>query len=79
MLRFLTAGESHGQLLLGVIEDIPSGLELAGNDINIDLSRRQIGYGRGGRMRVEKDLSEITFRARMGKTPWGADRAFNKE
>ena len=71
MLRFLTAGESHGQLLLGVIEGIPAGLELANNDINMDLSRRQIGYGRGGRMRIEKDLAEITCGVRWGKTMGG--------
>ncbi len=68
MLRFLTAGESHGQLLMGVIEGIPAGLEITANDINSDLARRQIGYGRGGRMRIEKDTAEITCGVRWGKT-----------
>lgn len=68
MLRFLTAGESHGQLLMGVIEGIPAGLEITANDINSDLARRQIGYGRGGRMRIEKDIAEITCGVRWGKT-----------
>lgn len=68
MLRFLTAGESHGQLLIGVIDGIPSGLGLTAQDINPDLARRQIGYGRGGRMRIEKDTAEITCGVRWGKT-----------
>ncbi|MDD5434140.1 MAG: chorismate synthase, partial [Nitrospira sp.] len=68
MIRFLTAGESHGQLLMGIIEGIPSGLELTVNDINPDLARRQIGYGRGDRMRIEKDTVEITCGVRWGKT-----------
>ncbi len=68
MLRFLTAGESHGQLLIGVIEGIPSGLSISATDINSDLARRQIGYGRGGRMRIEKDTAEITCGVRWGKT-----------
>ena len=68
MLRFLTAGESHGQLLIGVIEGMPAGLEISVSDINSDLARRQIGYGRGGRMRIEKDTAEITCGVRWGKT-----------
>ncbi len=68
MIRFLTAGESHGQLLMGIIEGIPSGLELTVSDINPDLARRQIGYGRGDRMRIEKDTVEITCGVRWGKT-----------
>ncbi|MBI5192553.1 MAG: chorismate synthase [Nitrospirae bacterium] len=68
MIRFLTAGESHGQLLMGIIEGIPSGLDLTADDINKDLSRRQMGYGRGGRMRIEKDSVEITCGVRWGKT-----------
>ena len=68
MLRFLTAGESHGQLLMGIIEGIPSGLELTCNEIDHELSRRQLGYGRGGRMRIEKDSVEITCGIRWGKT-----------
>ncbi|MCC6544471.1 MAG: chorismate synthase [Nitrospirae bacterium] len=68
MLRFLTAGESHGQLLMGIIEGLPSGLTITASDINSDLARRQIGYGRGGRMRIEKDTAEITCGVRWGKT-----------
>ena len=68
MLRFLTAGESHGQLLMGIIEGIPAGLELTCNEIDHELSRRQLGYGRGGRMRIEKDSVEITCGVRWGKT-----------
>lgn len=68
MLRFLTAGESHGQILMGVIDGIPAGVELTSHDINKDLSRRQVGYGRGGRMRIEKDSVEITCGVRWGKT-----------
>ena len=68
MLRFLTAGESHGQLLMGIIEGIPAGLELTCNEIDHELSRRQLGYGRGGRMRIEKDSVEITCGIRWGKT-----------
>lgn len=68
MLRFLTAGESHGQLLMGIIEGIPSGLELTCNEIDHELFRRQLGYGRGGRMQIEKDSVEITCGVRWGKT-----------
>lgn len=68
MLRFLTAGESHGQLLMGVIEGVPAGVELTSNDINKELFRRQVGYGRGGRMQIEKDSVEITCGVRWGKT-----------
>lgn len=68
MLRFLTAGESHGQLLMGIIEGVPAGLYLTGDDINPELARRQIGYGRGGRMKIEKDTVEITCGVRWGKT-----------
>lgn len=71
MLRFLTAGESHGQLLMGIIEGIPAGLELSSSDINMELLRRQIGYGRGGRMQIEKDSVEITCGVRWGKTLGG--------
>ena len=68
MLRFLTAGESHGELLMGIIEGAPSGLELTCNEIDHELSRRQLGYGRCGRMRIEKDSVEITCGVRWGKT-----------
>ena len=70
-LRYLTGGESHGRLLLGIVEGIPSGLPLTAEAINIDLARRQRGYGRGGRMRIEKDQVEIVAGVRHGKTLGG--------
>jgi len=68
MLRYLTAGESHGKLINAILEGMPSGLELSEEDINIDLRRRQRGYGRGGRMKIERDEVEITSGVRFGKT-----------
>ena len=67
-LRFLTAGESHGKALIGILEGIPSGLPLSEKDIDKDLERRQKGYGRGGRMKIESDHSEILSGVRWGKT-----------
>ncbi len=67
-LRYLTAGESHGKALIGIIEGIPSGLDLSPSDIDADLSRRQVGYGRGGRMKIETDRAEILSGVRWGKT-----------
>ncbi len=66
--RYLTAGESHGKTLLTIIEGIPSNLPLAKEDIDRELRRRQKGYGRGGRMRIEKDEVEILSGVRSGKT-----------
>jgi len=68
MLRYLTAGESHGPQLTAIIEGIPANLELAEETINTDLARRQGGYGRGGRMQIEKDTVEILSGVRWGKT-----------
>lgn len=68
MLKFLTAGESHGRCLIGILDGIPSGLTLFENDINIELGRRQKGFGRGGRMDIEKDRVEILSGVRWGKT-----------
>ena len=51
--RFLTAGESHGEALVAVIDGVPAGLPLTEAEINEDLARRQRGYGRGGRMKIE--------------------------
>ncbi|HXC62646.1 MAG TPA: chorismate synthase, partial [Nitrospiria bacterium] len=68
MLRYLTAGESHGKLLIGILEGIPAGLSLTSDDINRDLARRQRGYGRGGRMKIEHDTVEIVSGVRKGKT-----------
>jgi chorismate synthase len=67
-LRFLTAGESHGPALLGVLEGLPAGLPLEAADIDRDLARRQKGYGRGGRMRIEQDRAEILAGVRFGIT-----------
>ncbi len=67
-LRFLTSGESHGKALVGIIEGIPSGLSISSQDIDKELSRRQKGYGRGGRMKIESDAVQILSGIRMGKT-----------
>jgi len=68
MLRFLTAGESHGPELIAVIEGAPSGFEIDIARINYDLARRQKGYGRGGRMAIEKDEARIVSGIRFGHT-----------
>lgn len=67
-LRFLTAGESHGKALTGILEGIPSGLNISSADIDKDLRRRQHGHGRGGRMKIETDHAEIVSGVRWGKT-----------
>jgi len=67
-IRYSTAGESHGKALVGFIEGIPSGLFLSTEDIDRDLKRRQGGYGRGGRMKIESDHAEILSGVRWGKT-----------
>jgi chorismate synthase len=66
--RFLTAGESHGKGLTMIIEGVPAGLPLSEPDLARDLARRQGGYGRGGRMKIEKDHAEITAGVRHGLT-----------
>lgn len=68
MLRLLTAGESHGQALVGIIEGVPAGLEISAEYINHQLWRRQQGYGRGGRMKIESDQVEILSGVRFGRT-----------
>ncbi len=67
-LRFLTAGESHGEALTAVIDGLPAGLALSEADINGDLARRQRGYGRGGRMKIEQDQAHISAGVRWGLT-----------
>ena len=67
-MRFFTAGESHGTRLTAIIEGLPAGLPLQASDINVELKRRQGGYGRGGRMKIESDQVEITSGLRHGKT-----------
>jgi chorismate synthase len=68
MLRYLTAGESHGQCLTAILEGIPAGLPLRAEDIDHDLARRQKGYGRGGRMRIEQDRVDFLAGVRKGHT-----------
>jgi len=67
-LRFTTAGESHGPGLVTVIEGLPAGLELAPEDIDTDLARRQLGHGRGGRMKIESDRAVVSSGIRHGRT-----------
>src|SRR5688572_24135567 len=66
--RFLTAGESHGEALTAVIEGVPAGLPLTEADLDEDLARRQRGYGRGGRMKIERDRAHISSGVRWGRT-----------
>ncbi len=68
MLRFLTAGESHGPQLTAIIDGLPAGIKIDVEAINADLARRQQGYGRGGRMRIESDRVEIMSGVRFGET-----------
>lgn len=68
IFRFLTSGESHGQCLNAVIEGVPAGVTIDENFINNELSRRQVGYGRGGRMLIEKDTVKILSGVRHGKS-----------
>jgi chorismate synthase len=70
-IRFLTAGESHGRGLVCIIEGLPANLELSSEYINRELERRQRGYGRGGRMKIEKDSVQILSGVRFGKTLGG--------
>ena len=67
-ITFLTAGESHGKGAVGIIDGIPAGLEINEDYIENELSRRQKGYGRGGRMKIEQDRAEIYCGVRHGKT-----------
>jgi chorismate synthase len=68
MLRFYTAGESHGQALLAFVSGLPAGLRIDVEAINHELHRRQLGYGRGGRQKIEKDRAEIFAGVRHGQT-----------
>ena len=70
-LRFTTAGESHGPGLTAVLEGLPAGLELEPADLDRDLARRQLGHGRGGRMKIESDRAEVTAVIRHGRTLGG--------
>lgn len=85
MIRYITAGESHGPELTGIVEGVPAGLPLTEDEIATHLVRRQQGYGRGGRMAFEKDFATITSGLRFGKTMGGPialnmpNRAFKKD
>src|SRR6516164_3219467 len=68
MLRFYTAGESHGQALLTFLSGLPAGLCVDIGAINHELHRRQLGYGRGGRQKIEKDVADIFAGVRHGQT-----------
>jgi len=85
MIRYLTAGESHGPALTGIVEGVPAGLPVSAESISLHLARRQEGYGRGGRMAFEKDMVTITSGLRHGLTMGSpvsmslANRAFQKD
>jgi chorismate synthase len=68
MFRFTTAGESHGRALVAIVEGLPAGVPLEVEIINRELERRQLGYGRGGRMKIERDRAEILSGVRHGLT-----------
>ena len=70
-LRLITAGESHGPGLTCIVEGLPAGLALAPEDLNGDMARRQLGHGRGGRMKIERDSAEVTAGVRHGFTLGG--------
>jgi chorismate synthase len=67
-LRFVTSGESHGPRLTAIVEGVPAGLGLLAEDVDVDLARRQRGYGRGGRMKIETDRVEFIAGVRDGET-----------
>ena len=85
MIRYFTAGESHGPGLSGIVEGVPAGLPITEDAIAEHLARRQQGYGRGGRMAFEKDRAIINSGVRFGKTMggpialWMENRAFQKD
>ena len=68
MLKYITAGESHGTQITAILSGFPAGVPVLATDINRDLARRQMGYGRGGRMKIEKDKVEICSGIRFGKS-----------
>src|SRR5712691_10670527 len=68
MFRFTTAGESHGRALVAIVEGLPAGLPIDIDQINHELHRRQQGYGRGARMKIEQDAAEILSGVRHGLT-----------
>ena len=68
MLRFETAGESHGECLVATLSGLPAGIPISLDAVNRDLWRRQQGYGRGGRMKIETDRAEIVAGVRHSRT-----------
>ena len=76
MLRFISAGESHGECMVGILEGLPAGLNIDVGFINKELARRQLGYGRGGRMKIEKDTIRILSGIK-GKKTLGSPVAFS--
>ena len=68
MLRFQTAGESHGQGLVAILQGLPAGLRVDFDYVNRELKRRQGGYGRGGRMKIETDTAQFLAGVRHGQT-----------
>ena len=71
MLRWLTAGESHGQQLTAILEGLPAGVEVTTPDLDVDLARRRLGHGRGARMSFEQDVVSLTGGIRHGLTQGG--------
>jgi len=70
-LRLTTAGESHGPGLTCIVEGLPAGLPVTPEELNEDMARRQLGHGRGGRMKIERDSAEVTAGVRHGRTLGG--------
>src|ERR1700730_15580315 len=71
MLRFLTAGESHGQALVAILEGMPAGLAINFDEVTTELRRRQTGYGRGRRMAIESDRAQVLSGVRHGVSTGG--------
>ena len=71
---FSTAGESHGPAEVALVHGVPAGLGLLASDVNMDLARRQKGYGRGGRQKIEKDEVEFLGGVQARVYPWLAGR-----
>ena len=67
-MHYITAGESHGPGLTAIVSGVPAGLKVSADQINSDLARRQAGYGRGGRQKIERDVVEVTGGVRFGRT-----------
>src|SRR5918997_4094278 len=67
-IRFTTSGESHGPGLTAIVEGLPAGLPLTQDDLDRDLARRQLGHGRGGRMKIETDRADVVSGVRHGRT-----------